>query len=116
LDLSNLSSSSPFNINLLPLSYGPPVQQTYTIATFTGGITLGGATISNGTDISSLFTLSGNYLSAPASFAMVVAGPGGGSSQSIELTFTPAPEPSSVLLICTLAGSLSWWRAKRRRG
>ncbi len=119
LDLSNLNSGSPFNLNLLPLSSGP-AQQTYTIATFTGGITgagnVAGAPFSNATDVSSLFTLSGSYTSAPSSFAMVVPGPGGGSSQSIQLTFTPVPEPSCVLLTCALAGGIGWWRTKRRRG
>ncbi len=115
LDLSNLSSTTPFDLNLLPLSmFGTGSQQTYVIADFTGGITgtvMGTPTqpIANGTDISSLFTLSGTYTSAPALFATVVAGPGGGTDQAIDLTFTtPAPASSFTW---TGAVSGSWMNA-----
>ena len=91
LDLANLSGSNPFDLNLLQTFALPtPIQQTYTIATFVNGIGALGTPFAAGADISSLFTLSGAVLTAPATYATVVAGPGGGSSQSIQLTFTPS--------------------------
>ncbi len=97
LDLSNLSSTSPFDLNLQPFAAsGAGAPLSYTIASFAGGITgtVGGVPtqpIANGTDVSSLFTLSGSFLAAPAPYAMVVAGVGGGSAQAIQLTFSPGP-------------------------
>jgi hypothetical protein len=117
LELSSLTSTSQFDLNLVPVvQAGGPTQQTYTIAVFLGGITgagnVLGAPFANGTDISSLFTLSGSFLSHPATFATVQANPLG-AGQVIQLTFTPSPEPSGILLVCGVVGGLGWWRARR---
>jgi fibronectin-binding autotransporter adhesin len=102
-----------FTINLLPLSFtGSPGQTNYTLATFAGGITNAGASINDGTDVSSLFTLSGAFASAPAQFVTVTGTPGG--PQSLVVTFTPVPEPTSMLLACAGAAGLASWRKRRR--
>jgi autotransporter-associated beta strand protein len=116
LDLSALAAA-PFNVNLIPLSSSSALtQRTYTVATFTGGITgaggVPGAPFSDGTDVSNLFTLSGAFASNPASFATIV-GPVGGP-QMLQLTFTPVPEPAHVLLLCGAAAGIAGWRRRRR--
>jgi hypothetical protein len=114
LDLSALSPTSQFNLTLQPVGTFPatPTQQTYTIATFAGGITGSGGPFASGADVSNLFALGGGYTSAPALFATVVGSPGG--PQSLQLTFTPVPEPAFVLLACGgLAGLAGGWRRYR---
>ncbi|HEY1378949.1 MAG TPA: autotransporter-associated beta strand repeat-containing protein [Gemmataceae bacterium] len=113
LDLSGLSPGNRFNLTLSPTGTFPatPAQQTYTIATFAGGITGSGGPLANGADVSNLFTLGGSFASAPAAFA-TVSGPAGGV-QSLQLTFTPVPEPAFVLLACGGAAGLAAWRRRR---
>ena len=47
-----------------------------------------GQPVPTGTDVSNLFTLSGTFLSAPATFAFVVNNPLG-QGQAVQITFTP---------------------------
>ncbi len=114
LDLSNLSSSAPFDLNLQALSPGTSTQHTYVIADFTGGIIQSGGINSptfftNPTNISNLFTFSGTYNTLFAPVVSVVAGPGGGSDQAIDLTFTTPAPPTSLTWTGTVSGS--WMNA-----
>jgi autotransporter-associated beta strand protein len=102
-----------FDINLKPLSFfpGTPSPQTYTIATFATGTGLGAG------DVTSMFSFSNAAQatfagSAAPTAAIVGASPSG--LQSIQITFTPVPEPTSVLTACGIAGGLGWWRVRRR--
>jgi autotransporter-associated beta strand protein len=116
LNLGNLAGATPFNLNLLPLNFaGPsPSDQSYTFATFASGIVDATATpYPNGTDVSSLFTLSGAFTSAPATYATIVGAAGG--PQSLVVTFTPVPEPTSILLVCGGVAGLTVFRRKRRK-
>jgi fibronectin-binding autotransporter adhesin len=116
LNLGDLSNA-PFNFNLLPTNFSPaPTVQNYTVATFAGGI-IGpqGAFTTTPADVSALFTLSGGFTSNTTAFASVVAGPGGGSSQSLVISFTPVPEPAFVLAACGGVTALVGWRRARRR-
>ncbi len=94
LDLTNLNSTAPFDVNLSPVVSGPSAQ-AYTLATFAGGIVANGTPFANGADVTSLFSFSGTYPSAPD--LMVAAGPGG-SGQSLVLTFAPTPEPTGLAI------------------
>lgn len=105
----------PFDLNLLHLALSTAgAQDTYTLATFANGI-LGDVNnafqtdIPNGTDVTSLFSISGDHTGS-AYDVMVVAGPNG--SQSLQLTFEPLqlPEPGSLTLLTIAALGL-----KRRR-
>jgi autotransporter-associated beta strand protein len=105
-----------FDINLKPLSFFPgnnPSSQTYTIANFATGTGLAGPT-----DITSMFSFSNasqaTYPGSPAPTMMLIGASGTGP-QSIQITFTPVPEPTSVLAVCGLAGGLGWWRARRKK-
>jgi fibronectin-binding autotransporter adhesin len=116
LNLGDLSNGA-FNINLVPVDFSPtPTQQNYTIATFAGGI-IGpqGAFTATPADVSALFTLSGAFTSNPAAYASVIAGPGGGSSQSLVISFTPVPEPVFILAMCGGLTALTAWRRRTRR-
>jgi autotransporter-associated beta strand protein len=95
LDLTALSGSNRFTVNIA--SAGPPQPQTFTIATFAGGI--------SGFD--------------PSGFAFT--GPFGGSpsislsGNSLVLSFTPAPEPAQALLLCAaVAAAAAAVRQQRR--
>jgi fibronectin-binding autotransporter adhesin len=116
LDLSNLgavggsTSTTPFDLNVQTLTGTPTGSNTYTVATFANGIlgNVGGTpqtAIANNTDVTNLFTVSGSFQSGPPVDVMVVAGAGGGSSQSLQLSFTPAavPEPASIGLLGLVA-------------
>jgi autotransporter-associated beta strand protein len=122
LDLSNLGtvggsqSATPFDLNTLALSFATaPGTETYTLATFAGGITgnngTAGQPIPAGTDVSNLFSFSGQFSTTPD--AKVVGTTGG--PESLQLTFTPVPEPGTLLLVGGAAG-LGWWRIRRRAG
>lgn len=119
LDLSQLSSGSPFNLTLIPNGTFPatPASQTYTLATFTGGILgPGGTPFADQANVSNLFTPgpgSGFTSYDPATFVKVVGAAGG--PQSLQVTFTPVPEPELVLLACGGLAGLAGWRRKRRR-
>jgi fibronectin-binding autotransporter adhesin len=116
LDLSALSTS-PFTLTLQPVGTLPssPTQTTYTLATFANGIFGAGGNpatqFGNGADVSSLFTLSGSFTSAPAAYATIIGAPGG--PQSLQIQFTPVPEPAFVLLSCGAAGVIGWYRRRR---
>lgn len=94
LNLTALSASAPFDINLSPVVTGS-ASGSYTLATFAGGISANGTQFANGADVTSLFTFSGTY---PSNSDLIVsAGPGGG--QSLVLSFAPTPEPASVAVL-----------------
>ncbi len=105
LDLSTLSTS-PFDLNLLQLTpvFTSQTSQTYTIASFAGGVG-----VTTGTDISGDFTFSGAFSGTPD--AVVVAGAGGGSAQAIQLTFIPAVTPPPTSFTWTGSVSGSWMNA-----
>ncbi len=122
LDLSSLGtvgggpSANPFDLNLSDLNYnsGPEPQSTYTIAAFNSGI-LGnngtaGQPIAPGTDVTNLFTVSGDFADPPD--IMVIGTLGG--PESLQVTFTPVPEPGTLLLLSSAAaGGLGWYRRRR---
>jgi autotransporter-associated beta strand protein len=118
LDLSLLSSATPFTVNLAPVGpfpAAPPTQPVaYTAATFgtinlPAGLPAGSGTLANGvatwTDASSLFTFTGSFASTP------IAAVNGGV---LYFQFTPVPEPAFVLLACSGLAGLAAWRRKRR--
>ncbi len=94
LDLTALSASAPFDLNLSPVVTGS-VSGSYTLATFGGGIIASGTPFANGTDVTNLFSFSGTYPSSPD--VMVNAAPGGG--QALVLSLAPTPEPSSAAIL-----------------
>jgi autotransporter-associated beta strand protein len=80
LDLSNLSTGNLFDLNLLPLSPSPsPVSQTYTLATFAGGITLPAG--QDPTNLNNLLSYSGTFVTAPKTFV---------NGNSLQVTFISA--------------------------
>jgi hypothetical protein len=80
-----------------------PVQ--YTIGTFTGVTLPTGVT---GPDITPLFAFTGTFGSPPT---VTTDGTG------VFVTFSPVPEPSTLLLVCGAAvGGLGWRRARLRVG
>jgi fibronectin-binding autotransporter adhesin len=108
LDTSNLIGTGVFDINLKPLTFfpGTPSSQNYTIATFANGTGLAAGP-------TNIFSFSGaTFPGSAAPTATIINN--AGSSQSIQITFTPVPEPTSVLAVCGLAGGLGWWRVRRR--
>ncbi len=120
LSLANLSGSAPFNINLLPVNFSStPTPMTYTLATFTGGIFGPGATQYNtgvgvtSTDVSALFTVNGTSTNVPATMYAAVVGASTGP-QSLQLTFTPVPEPAFILAACGGLTALVGWRRRIR--
>jgi fibronectin-binding autotransporter adhesin len=83
LSLANLGISQTFNINLSPVNGASArVLQTYTLATFAGGITLPGGQDPN--NLNNLLTYSGTFLTPPQAFI---------TGNSVQLTFTPALAP-----------------------
>jgi hypothetical protein len=107
LDLSNLSSSAPFDLNLTSVVAGSGAT-TYTLANFVGGIFSGGVQYAGGTDLTTLFTFSGTAPFTPD--VQVVTNPD--ESQSLDLVDLAAtPEPTSLALL-SLAGLLT---LRRRR-
>ena len=108
----NLAALSPtvggrFNVTLLPTTSPTSSSQvTYTIATF-GSIVGSSGTISSGTDVSNLFTYSGSFIGS--SPTMMVSG------TSLTLTFTPVPEPTTVLASCAGAAGAAGLLRRRRR-
>ena len=63
--------------------------------------------------MSNLFAPAGGFTSLdPANFVKVVGAAGG--VQSLQVTFTPVPEPAFVLLACgATAGGFGWGRRRR---
>jgi hypothetical protein len=98
LDLSGLGTSSRFTINIA--SAGPPQPQTFTIATFAGGV--------SGFDPSEI-----NFTGLFSGTPLITQG-----GTNLVLTFTPAPEPAHLLLLCAAAaGAARWcWSSRRRAG
>jgi fibronectin-binding autotransporter adhesin len=102
LALGALSSASRFTIDIDsfdPTLTGP---QTFTIATFTGGISGFDATPGN-----PQFAFTGFVV--PGSASLVLQG------NSLVLTFTPVPEPAHLMLLgAAVAGAVRW--GKRSQG
>lgn len=94
LDLTNLSSAAPFDLDLNPAVAGTGAT-AYVLADFAGGIINTGAAYANGTDVTSLFTFSGT---APFTPDVMVVGDGNGG-QELELTAMNVPEPASLGLV-----------------
>lgn len=106
LDLSALSTSGKFNIQLAPVfdgtSVGTPI--VYTIGTFSSGVTL--PTGFSGPNLTPLFNISGPFVGASPTVTL--------SGQNVLITFTPVPEPMHILLICGVAtGGIGWLRRRR---
>jgi T5SS/PEP-CTERM-associated repeat protein/autotransporter-associated beta strand protein len=87
LALAALNSSSRFTVNIQSFDASLTTPQTYTIATFAGGITGFDPTPGN-----PQFAFSGLLVPGSASLAL--------QSNSLQLTFTPVAEPSRLLLLC----------------
>jgi T5SS/PEP-CTERM-associated repeat protein/autotransporter-associated beta strand protein len=102
LALGALNSSSRFTVNIQsfdPALVGP---QTYTIATFAGGVTGFDPAAGN-----PQFTFTGLFIPGSASLAL--------AGNNLILTFTPVPEPAHGLLLCAAAAGAVRWRRRRRR-
>lgn len=108
LNLSALGTGGAqrFNINLYPQIGIPPAPGgpfTYTIADFAGGITL--PTGVPGPNITALFNFGGAFTGVPV---VNVVG------TQVQISFTPVPEPMSVMLLCGgAAGVVAVWRRRR---
>jgi autotransporter-associated beta strand protein len=106
LDLSHLSSTSPFTVVLS----GTPGSTVNTPVTFTAG-TFGNFTLPAGFtspgDVTSLFAFTGDYYTgAPVTATL--------TGNQLQFTFTPVPEPAHLLLVCgAVAGGLGWCRRRR---
>jgi autotransporter-associated beta strand protein len=109
LDLSGLTPASQFNLSLVPAVAFPPAPtlQTYVIATFAGGMGMADNTV-----VSPLFNFQGGFATTPV--ATIINA--GGTAQSLQVQFTPAPvpEPGSILLTCAAAAGLAAWRRNRK--
>jgi hypothetical protein len=105
LDLSNLSSTSRFTLNLLNTTAGPPAGSpvTYTAGTFSS-ILLPSSVA--GPDVTSLFSFTGAFAGSPTASA---------SNGALTIRFTPVPEPAFLLLTCAAAAGLKGWRRRRQR-
>jgi autotransporter-associated beta strand protein/T5SS/PEP-CTERM-associated repeat protein len=103
LNLAALSATNRFTINIVSTDPALTTPQTYTIATFAGGVT--GFDAAAG---SPQFSFGGFF--APGSASLALAG------NSLRLTFTPVPEPAHILLLCAAAAGamrLRRWRRAR---
>ncbi|MFO0811428.1 MAG: autotransporter-associated beta strand repeat-containing protein [Gemmataceae bacterium] len=108
LDLSGLSAGSQFNIVLSAVTgFGTPsaTPLTYTIATYTGGITAPIGIVGN--NLTPYFNVTGNFITVPT---VTLVG------NSVQIGFQPVPEPATVLLIASAgAGAFGLWRRRRQR-
>jgi autotransporter-associated beta strand protein len=104
LDLSNLSSSNRMNLqlNAIPGGSGSDSSVVYTFAQYPQilGLTPG--------NVSQLFNITGNYSGTPL-VSYIHA-----SSDILQVSFTPAPEPTSLLLGAALG--LGLWRFRLKKG
>jgi hypothetical protein len=106
LNLSGLGTGAgqQFNLVLQHATGGAsPSPLAYTVATFAGGITP--PTGAAGSDVTSYFAFSGDYLGSPTATL---------SGNSVVISFQPVPEPSAVLLIAVgAAAGVGLWRRRR---
>jgi autotransporter-associated beta strand protein len=106
LNLSGLGTGSGQQFNLaLSNTTGSvsPTPVAYTVATFAGGITP--PTGAGGTDLTSYFAFSGDYLGSPTATL---------NGNNLVVTFQPVPEPSTVLLIAAGGTAVAGlWRRRR---
>jgi hypothetical protein len=102
LDLSALSSTSRFVANLVPaVSATPPGSPvTYTAGGFSSILLPPGVP---GPDVTTLFTFTGAFLGMPTAAA---------NNGVLSFTFTPVPEPGSILLMCAAVAGLARWRRR----
>jgi hypothetical protein len=103
LDLSALSATNPFTVNLVPTVTATPQTSpvTYTAGSFTSITLPAGVT---GPDVTPLFRFAGFFNGTPMAMA---------SNGVLSFTFTPAPEPGFILLTCAAAAGLAGWRRRR---
>jgi T5SS/PEP-CTERM-associated repeat protein/autotransporter-associated beta strand protein len=102
LDLSALGSGNRFTVNIVAAGALPPGPQSYTIATFAGGVT--GFDPSAGNP---QFAFTGAF--APGTAALALQG------NDLVLTFTPTPvpEPAGTFLPCAAVWLTFWWYRRR---
>lgn len=110
LNLSSLSSSGKFNVNVLPLiptPGAPAAAVSYTIASF--GTIAGFDTSGGNTNGLNQFRINdpGNFI-VPGSTSVSVAG------GNLVLRFTPVPEPATVLLACAAGAGVAGCVRRRR--
>jgi T5SS/PEP-CTERM-associated repeat protein/autotransporter-associated beta strand protein len=101
LGLGSLNSGNRFTINIASTNATLTTPQTYTIATFAGGVSGFDASAGN-----PQFAFSGFFV--PGSVSVAVQG------NNLRLTFTPVPEPAHLLLACAAATGLARWLRRRR--
>jgi T5SS/PEP-CTERM-associated repeat protein/autotransporter-associated beta strand protein len=99
LNLSSLTSGSRFAISIASFDAALTTPQTYTIASFAGGITGFDPTAGN-----PQFQFSGFFVPGSASVAVV--------GNNLQLTFTPVPEPAHLLLFAGAGLAVRWWRRR----
>jgi autotransporter-associated beta strand protein len=104
LDLSNLNPvNRRFTVMLVATpgaTVGTPV--TYTAGSFGSIILPAGVT---GPDVTALFAFTGNF-SGPANATI--------TGNQLQFTFTPAPEPAHLLLVCGAVAGAGWSLARLR--
>jgi hypothetical protein len=95
------TQAAPFVINLVRLAGGTtPATTSATIATFTGTSGTGFAT--------NRFTFTGDFAGAAPSISL-------DASNNVVLTFTPVPEPVTVLGLSAGGLALAGWACRRAR-
>jgi fibronectin-binding autotransporter adhesin len=90
LNLSSLNGTDRFTINIQSFDASLTTPQTYTLATFAGGISGFDATPG-----SPQFTFAGLFVPGSASVSL--------QGNSLRLTFTPVAESAHLLVLCALA-------------
>jgi hypothetical protein len=112
---SNPASNDPYVIEIQDGGLTIGTSYTRTIATATGGFfdnatgpLPAGTPFTQGSD----FVLTSPTFTSFSGVSLAVDGTG----QGLVLTFTPVPEPATVLLACVAAGGLgAGWRRLRRK-
>jgi autotransporter-associated beta strand protein len=110
------SGASPYNIDFeqvgaLSFTQGTPV--TYTIATVTtaGNVRLNGSAFPT-TATTTGFTFTSSTIQFAPGSASLMANAGG---TGLQLSFTPVPEPTTVLAVCAVGGAaFAAWRRRRQ--
>lgn len=126
LDL-NASSGSPFSVQVVPTgssasSFNASQTYTWTIADVTGGIvTVNGTTYSGNSPptlaslqaaLQSALALNTSALPVPSGNFSIVAASDNASGDDIEISYSPTPEPSALVLLAMGAGA---FMTRRRR-
>jgi hypothetical protein len=102
LDLGSLGPGNTFTINITSQAgVGAANEVSYTIASLTGG------TLGTATDVTNMFTFSGTGYATPPSASF--------DGVNLVVSFTPVPEPASVVLVCAAGAGLAGWLRQGRR-